>query len=105
MPDLILFAPQRLLQASQNISVRTQDLQQCTPSLLDEINTISQQLPPAYYEQAYWQIMRARAFLDRSMEIRDRIATFLKCAATAAQQLDQDLAQTFSSDASSSTGQ
>ncbi|MBX5450407.1 hypothetical protein [Thermogemmatispora sp.] len=101
MSDLILFAPQRLLYASRSISERTQHLQQRTPSLLDEINSISQQLPSEYYEQAYWQIMRARAFLNRSMEIRDRICMFLESAATAAQQLDQDLAQTFSDYSSS----
>ncbi|WP_376794856.1 hypothetical protein [Thermogemmatispora sp.] len=95
MSDLIIFDPASLQQVSQHISSQTEALKRQTPSLLDQIDAVSQQLPQPLYDQAFWQIKRIQAFLDRSMEIRDRLSTFLQLAAKAAEQLDQEMAQTF----------
>jgi uncharacterized protein YukE len=95
MGDQIFFNVTELRQTARQIATETSELRGVTSRLLGQIDSTSQQLPPPAYEYSQSNMTRVRAFLERSMEIRDRISTLLKVTADTAEQLDRQMAQVF----------
>jgi hypothetical protein len=80
---------------SKAIKGDTDELRPKTGTYLGQIDETSKQLPALLYENSWAAILDIKAFLNRSMEERDRIHTLLEEVAKQVDKLDQELATLF----------
>ena len=95
MGDDFLINTDQVRKTAKAIKDDTDELRSKTDNWLGQIDATSKLLPSVLYESSWAAILDIRAFLNRSMEERDRINTLLQEVAKQVDQLDQQLAKEF----------
>jgi len=95
MGDDFLINTDQVRKTAKAIKDDTDELRSKTDTWLGQIDATSKSLPPVLYENSWAAILDIRAFLNRSMEERDRINTLLQEVAKQVDQLDQQITKAF----------
>jgi hypothetical protein len=85
----------KVRETAKAIKDDTDNLRSKTTTWLNKIDDTSKQLPSMLYQNSWAAITDIKAFLNRSMEERDRINTILQEVAKQVDALDQEIKKAF----------